>query len=234
MKALRWLAAALLFTSAGAAFAADTPESWDGLVEVKPKRMDAAFLLPGADFRPYTKVMIDPTQVAFQKDWLRRMNDNRDLSRHVSQQDAEKILAAARTGFDEVFAEEFGKSSYGVVTAPGPDVLRVSTAVANLYINAPDVDGPGRSTSFTTEAGEATLFVEVRDSQSGALLGRVIDRRDTQGTAGPMQANRATNTAEFRALFRNWAGITIKGLDELKAHSPVPLDLKPGQKPPKD
>jgi hypothetical protein len=230
MKALRWLAAALLFTSAGAAFAADTPESWDGLVEVKPKRMDAAFLLPGADFRPYTKVMIDPTQVAFQKDWFKRMNDTRDLSRRVSKEEAEQILAAARTNFDEVFAAEYAKAGYSVVTTPGPDVLRVSTAVVNLYINAPDVGSTGMSKTFTTEAGEATLFVEVRDSQSGALMGRVIDRRETQGIAGRTQANRATNTTEFRLLFQNWAGITIKGLEELKAHSPVPMDLKPKQK----
>jgi len=230
MKALRWLAAALLFTSAGAAFAADAPESWDGLVEVKPKRMDAAFLLPGADFRPYTKVMIDPTQVAFQKDWFKRMNDTRDLSRRVSKEEAEQILAAARTNFDEIFAAEYAKAGYAVVTTPGPDVLRVSTAVVNLYINAPDVGSTGMSKTFTTEAGEATLFVEVRDSQSGALMGRVIDRRETQGIAGRTQANRATNTTEFRLLFQNWAGITIQGLEELKAHSPVPMDLKPKQK----
>lgn len=230
MRVLRWLAAALLFTPAGAAFAADTPESWDGLVEVKPKRMDAAFLLPGADFRPYTKVMIDPTQVAFQKDWFKRMNDTRDLSRRVSKEEAEQILAAARTNFDEVFAETYAKAGYAVVTTPGPDVLRVSTAVVNLYINAPDVGSSGMSKTFTTEAGEATLFVEVRDSQSGALMGRVIDRRETQGIAGRTQANRATNTTEFRLLFQNWAGITIQGLEELKAHSPVPMDLKPKQK----
>jgi len=54
MIALTRLAALALFV-AGAAVAAEAPASWDGLVEVKPKRMDAAFLLPGADFRPYTK-----------------------------------------------------------------------------------------------------------------------------------------------------------------------------------
>jgi hypothetical protein len=43
------------------------PDTWDGLVEVKPKRMDAAYLLPGADFRSYTKVMIDPSEVAFRE-----------------------------------------------------------------------------------------------------------------------------------------------------------------------
>lgn len=230
MKILHRIAALALLACFGVAAAEDQPQSWDGLVEVKPKRMDAAFLLPGADFRPYTKVMIDPTQVAFQKDWMKRMNDTRDLSRRVSQEEADQILAAARTNFDEVFAEEFAKAGYAVVQARGADVLRVSTAVVNLYINAPDVGTSARSTTYTTEAGEATLFVEVRDSQSGALMGRVLDRKETRGIAGPTQANRATNAAEFRNLFRAWAGTTIQGLEELKAQSPVPMDLKPNQK----
>jgi len=230
MKILQHVATLALLACFGVAAAEDQPQSWDGLVEVKPKRMDAAFLLPGADFRPYTKVMIDPTQVAFQKDWFKRMNDTRDFSRRVSKEEAEQILAAARANFDEIFTEAYAKAGYAVVTTPGPDVLRVSTAVVNLYINAPDVGSTGMSKTFTTEAGEATLFVEVRDSQSGALMGRVIDRRETQGIAGRTQANRATNTAEFRLLFQNWAGTTIQGLEELKAHSPVPMDLKPKQK----
>jgi hypothetical protein len=230
MKALTWLATILLSTTIGAAVADELPESWDGLIEVKAKKMDAAYLLPGADFRPYTKVIVDPTQVAFRKDWIRSQNDNRDLSRKVSQEDADKILAAARSNFDDVFAEAFTKAGYAVVTAPGPDVLRISTAVVNLYVNAPDVMAAGRSYSFTTEAGEATLVIETRDAQTGALLGRVLDRRETRGTGSMQMTTSATNVSEFRSLFKQWAGITVKGLDELKAHSPVPEDLQPKQK----
>lgn len=230
MKALTWLATILLSATFGAAVADDLPESWDGLVEVKAKKMDAAYLLPGADFRPYTKVIVDPTQVAFRKDWIRSQNDRRDLSRKVSQEDADKILAAARSNFDDVFAEAFTKAGYAVVTAPGPDVLRISTAVVNLYVNAPDIMAAGRSYSFTTEAGEATLIIETRDSQTGALMGRVLDRRETRGTSTLQMTTSATNVSEFRSLFKQWAGIAVKGMDELKAHSPVPEDLKPKQK----
>ena len=49
---------------------------WDGLIEVKPKRLDAAYLLPGADFRPYKKLMIDPVEVAFKKDWAKDYNQD--------------------------------------------------------------------------------------------------------------------------------------------------------------
>jgi len=231
MKKINWLAALTLIASCGTTLAADAPESWDGLVQVKPKRMDAAYLLPGADFRPYTKLMIDPTQVAFQKDWQKRVNDSRRLSDRVDDEQAQKILAAARANFDDVFAEAFTKAGYTIVQAPAADVLRVSTAVVNLYVNAPDTMSAGRSYSFTTEAGEATLILEVRDSLTNALMGRVLDRRETQGSAGMQMSSSVTNQAEFRALFRQWANTAVKGIDELKAHSPVPMDLKPGQKP---
>ena len=224
------LAALALLVASGVALAADAPESWDGLVQVKPKRMDAAYLLPGADFRSYTRVMIDPTEVAFQKDWQKRMNQNRRASDRVDDEQAQKILAAARANFDDVFVDEFTKAGYTIVREPAPDVLRISTAVINLYVNAPDTMTAGRSYSFTTEAGEATLVLEVRDSLTNALMGRAIDRRETQGGTRAQLTTSVTNQAEFRALFRRWANTATKGLEELKAHSPVPEDLKPGQK----
>jgi hypothetical protein len=230
MTTIKRLAALALLTLAfGTATADDMPQSWDGLVQVKPKRMDAAYLLPGADFRSYTKLMVDPAEVAFAKNWLRSQNDSRNLSRQVTQEDAEKILAAARSNFDEIFVEAFTKAGYTIVQAPGPDVMRVSTGVLNLYVTAPDVPTAGRSTTYTTQAGEATLVIEVRDSTTNLLLGRVLDRRETQRSTMQMTTS-VTNLAEFRTLFKAWAGTAVKGLQELKDHSPVPEDLKPKQK----
>jgi hypothetical protein len=228
LKTLPVLALAMFL---GTSIADEAPTNWDGLIEVKPKKMDAVFLLPGADFRPYTKLMVDPTQVAFRKDWMKEMNEpGVELSRRVTQEDAAKILEAARSNFDDVFHEAFTKAGYSVVTTPGPDVLRVETAVINLYLNAPDTMSPGRSRTFTANAGEATLVIEVRDSTTGAVLGRVVDRRETLDAGGMQMATSVSNLSDFRALFKQWASTTAKGLDELKAHSPVPLDLKPKQK----
>ena len=87
----------------GTAVGKDMPDNWDGLVRVKPKRMDAAYVAPGADFRTYTKVMLDPAEVAFKKDWMRDVNDaSAGVSKDVSDEDAQKILTAARDGLDQV------------------------------------------------------------------------------------------------------------------------------------
>jgi len=227
----KWIVALVLVLFAVAAMGADkTPDTWDGLVEVKSKKLDAAYLSPGADFRPYTKLLVDPTQTAFRKDWVKNMNNQRDISRKVDDQMAKDILEAARTNFADVFGAAFGKAGYAIVTAPGADVLRISPSVINLYVNAPDVMATGRSTSYTANAGEATMVLELRDSITGALLGRVTDRRETRDSFGMQQANRVTNTSDFRALFKTWADISVKGLGTLKSLSPIPETLTPGQR----
>jgi hypothetical protein len=225
---IRGLGAALCLV-AFAALAADTGD-WDGLVEVKAKRLDAAFLLPGADFRVYTRVMMDPVEVAMEKNWLRDYNrDATTLSQRLTDEDVQNILRAARDGFTEVFTEAFKEDGVQLVTTPGPDVLRLRAGVVDLFVSAPDTMTAGRSRTYSMEAGHATLFLEARDSVTGALLGRALDKRETRSTGHVQVANRVTNTADFRQLFKQWAGICIKGMDELREHSPVPTDLQPGQ-----
>jgi hypothetical protein len=71
--------------------------------------------------------------------------------------------------------------------------------------------------------------VEVRDSTTNALLGRVADRRATQDL-GRQIATTATNIYDFRQLFGLWASICTNALEEVKAASPIPKDLKPNQR----
>src|SRR5450432_2445340 len=96
----RVVALLALFGLANFASGQDSP---DGLVKVAPRRMEMAWLRPGADFRLYTKVMVDPTQVAFQPNWMKDYNLNASLGNWVSQDQANKIMAAAQTNFDDVF-----------------------------------------------------------------------------------------------------------------------------------
>jgi hypothetical protein len=231
MKLHLALLAALMIGSAGVAIAAPDP-SWDGLVEVNSRQMGNAALLPGADFRPYGKVMLDEPEVAFRNNWLRDVNRSATSGR-VTQADADRILATTATNTTDIFSEEFKRAGFEVVTKPGPDVLRVRIGILDLFVNAPETRSAGRARTFTTNAGEATLVMEARDSRTNALLGRVVDRRETRGTPGGMgmqPANRVTNTNEFRSLARTWARTSTGKLVNLKAISPVPDPLTPGQR----
>src|SRR5688500_10285189 len=97
--------ATALCLMASAAVAQDSG-NWDGLVEVKPKRLDVAYLLPGADCRPYTKFIIDPVEVAVQKAWAKHCNRQAaTVSQRLTQDDIERTAKAARDAFTEVFNE---------------------------------------------------------------------------------------------------------------------------------
>jgi hypothetical protein len=43
-------------------------------------------------------------------------------------------------------------------------------------------------------------------------------------------SNRVVNLADFKALFRRWADTIVKGFQDLREMSPIPTDLKAGQK----
>lgn len=206
---------------AGPAAAANPPENWDGLVRVKSKKFQLVYLQPGADFRGYTKVMIDPTEVAFRKNWAKDYNSTiRGVNGRVSDADVEKTTQQGAAVATDVFAEAFTKAGYTVVKDPGPDVLRVRTLVLNIHVRAPEVSQPGRSRSFASEAGEATLVVEARDSETGAMIGRAVDRR-LAGDLSGVSRTAMSNRADFKDLVRAWANDSARGLGELKMLSPV-------------
>jgi hypothetical protein len=107
-----------------------------------------------------------------------------------------------------------------VVAEAAEDVLRVRTGVLDIIVSAPDTFEAGRTYTFANDAGEATYFVEIRDSVTGALLGRAADRRLAgDNTIG--QRNRVTNRSDFRRLVKRWAELSVRGLNELKARAPI-------------
>jgi len=199
---------------------AQAPRSWDGLVQVKSKQLKLVYLQPGADFRSYTKVIVEPTEVAFAKDWQRDYNRTTALSSRISDRDVEKTVAEGVGAASDIFQQAWTKSGYQVVNEPGPDVLRVKTGVVNISVTAPDRQTAGRSYTFAGEAGYATLFVEARDSLTGALLGRAVDQREI-GDGFPGLRTSVSNRGDLRDQVERWADISVRGMAELKALSPI-------------
>lgn len=222
------VAAAIMLVSAPAALA-KAPQEWDGLQRVKAKNFDSVYLLPGADFRPYTKVMLADPQAAFRKDWQRNMNDTADLDRHISDKDKEKMLAEAKDGLQKAFTKAYTAAGYQVVTTPGPDTLFVSTAAIDLYLNAPDLMTAEIVRSYSREAGEATFAIEAKDSVSGKLLGRAVDER-TVGDDLVYRRTSVSNRADFEQEFSRWAKSSAEGLTKLKQMSPVDATGTPAKK----
>ena len=221
MRVLNIAFAVVALGLASVAAAADQlPATWDNLHVVDAaKNMKAVYLLPGADFRTYSKVMLDPTEVAFKKDWQK---DAGAGPMPVSDYQAKKIADTARTGMEDVFAKAYADAGFQVVTAAAPDVLRVKTIIADLYLAAPEIQAITQVSQYSVEAGDATFIIEVRDSMTGAVLGRAVDHR-AAGDVGEVATLRtsATNKADFVELFKAWAKVSANGLTTLKNHSPV-------------
>jgi hypothetical protein len=203
---------------------AKAPSTWDGLVQVKSKKLALAYLLPSADFRAYSKVMFDAPEVAFSKNWQRDYNrSTMTLGGRITDKDIRESVDAAKVSLAKIFPDRFAQEGYQVVTEPGPDVLRLSLAVIDLEVNAPERNLPGRSHTYAVDAGEATFAIEARDSLTGQLLGRAVDRREA-GEGPAYRRTYTSNMADFESLFDNWARIAARGLNELKAVSPVNTD----------
>jgi hypothetical protein len=187
--------------------------SFDGLVVVEGSRVYRAYIDPDADFSVFERVAILDTHVAFRSNWQRDVNRSR--SRNVRASDMERIKEDVAGLFKDVFTEQLEAAGFEVVNYAGEDVLVLRPAIVDLDITAPDTRSAGRSRTYTANSGAATLYIELFDSLSGAIIGRAADRRGG-GRAGGFAtvSNRVTNRADARREFRVWADKLIEFLNE--------------------
>jgi hypothetical protein len=234
MIRMRTLVAAALLLGTVPPLAKDgPPPNWDGMVQVDARNLEYVYLLPGTDFKSYTQLLLGEPEVAFAPNWLKDMNDQDwggDFNAPISKQDALKKLQIIQKTWAGIFNDGFQKAGFTLTQTPGPGVLRVNSAIANIYINAPDRNTAGMGESFVANAGQATMIIELRDAATNTLLARVIDAEATQDTGG--MSNSVTNLNAFRELADRWTKISVKGLQALQAVSPIPKTLTPGQKLP--
>lgn len=216
----KYLVAAALFALVPTYDAgAKPPATWDGLVQVPAKSVDYLYLRPGADFRPYSAVILEPTQVAFRKNWQRDMNRSRSGLSKVSDSQLRKAIDESQEKVRQTFEKRFKDTGFQIVTTPAENAVKVFVGIANVDVSAPEMNS-ARNKTFSEQAGYGTLVIEVRDSISGELLGRAVDH----GTAGDhfvMMRNSVNNWADFEQLFDDWAAISAKGFRKLIASSPT-------------
>jgi hypothetical protein len=214
LNSLRVLAATCLAFASLSANAAP-PESWDGLEYRKTKGLDAVYVRPGVEFRAYRNIVLDPVQVAFDKNWDPN-RDSRSLAGRLSAADMQKIRDDMAGEFRRIFGEELGAAGYDVVAKPMEDTLQVTAGLADVYINAPDTMTAGRTYTYTMNAGRMTLVMELRDGPTGQLLARVVDRHVGRETGYAQLTTGVSNSAEFRRAVTAWAQRLVKGLNRLE------------------
>ena len=190
----------------------------EGLKKVDVKGIDAAYVRPGATLGTYKRIVLDPVQVAFSKDWKPEKTGS---YLPLSNEDRERIRRDLAELFTTTFSEVLQKGGYPVVSESGPDVLRVTAALTDVYINAPDTMAPGRSYTFVMNAGHMTLVAELHDSETGQIMARVFDQREARNDQYLQLSTSVSNSAEARDTVRTWANILLGRLNAVRVE-PTP------------
>ena len=126
-----------------------------------------------------------------------------------------------RETLGEVFVEELERDGgWEVVQTQGPDALAIRGGLIDVVVHAPPEPTSGRDRVWVASAGEATLVLEIHDSQTGEILARIADRAAAEPVGGGMRSMPINNRVEVRRMFRGWARRLRAGLDGAKAVSP--------------
>jgi hypothetical protein len=176
---------------------------WSGLEPIDVKGIDIAYASPAADFARYTKVMLDPVEVVFDEGW-------EPLEPGSAFPIAERDLERLRQDISQLTHETFTRyiargGQYGVVEEPAPGVLRIRMRVVDLHLNAPDFPTVSRSYQYARSAGEMTLVADLIDGETGALVGRVVDRWVDPEDNWLRWMNRMETNAALRKGVESWA-----------------------------
>jgi len=201
---------------------ASTPpphESSDGLILQSETKFGQVYMRPGADLTTYSKYGLVDCQVDFKKNWMRDQNSNRiSLSSRVRQDDVDRIESSLAEACGSQFREALAKApAYNLVDSfdQGEAVLVLRPNIVNLDVSAPDVRTTGMSRSYTTEAGEMTLVLELLDGSSGEVLVRILDRESAMDNGRLQWTNSVTNKSDADRILKRWAEQLRKGLDKV-------------------
>ena len=212
IRTLSLLLALGAMTLTGCASKGPSVTEWDGLVLQPDTRLAAVFVRPGADIASYKNVLLDPVQISFAGNW--DPNRGRGASGRLSSADIASLKSGLADLFRETFRAELARGGYLLVEEEGPDTLRVSPAIIDLYVTAPATNSAGRTRVYTASSGRMTLVAELRDSVTNEILARAVDSRSGRSGAGMMTwTNSVTNTADARRAINTWARALRRALD---------------------
>jgi len=191
---------------------ADAQLSHDGLSPVKDTVVDKLWVRPDFDLRGYTKLLINPVGIQYRPvKSVSRVSRSRSTEFPVTDSQKARLIKIIGEEFDKTLSQ---LKRYEIVDEPGPDVLVLKGAIVDVVSRVPP-DRPGRQEYYLSSIGEATLVIELLDSQSGAPLVRVVDRRAanqngyTQRSSGPM------NAAQIRQVAGYWARLLARRLEHV-------------------
>jgi len=193
----------------------------DGLYRVDYAGFANVWAKPDAGLGRYDKIVIAKPSFHYRTvEGVRAANDG----------DYE-VPERRRDRFEEVVTDAFEKSLaksrfYAITTEPGPGTLLLLAAVHDIVSHIPP-RATGRDNTYVSEIGEATIVLELRDSQSNEVLARAAERRAVLPSGGVVSSNSAGSTFEIRQEAGRWGTILRNQLDALHENAARETEGKP-------
>ena len=187
---------------------ADGALNYEGLADVNVRSLDRAQVRPDVVFSVYTGVMLADVEVAFRTP---------DRSERQFPLDDEQ-----KTNFQECLSQAYlselvALRNLELVSEPGRDILQLSIRVQDVTATAQprSVAGAGRAAMALQAVGEATLVIELFDSQSGEILARGVDTKAIEGAAMAQDGGLVSRWEDVDKLCARWASTTRQRLESL-------------------
>lgn len=195
----------------------EPPATWDGLEYRPGKESGSLYVRPGAEFRAFRTVMIDPLVVAIDANWnpaLSTIPAGQGVAPdHLSSGELQHVKDTIAGEFRRIFVDEMTDGGYQVVEHPRSDAVRVSPGLTDIRVNT-----PYRSLSMASRADRMTLVMELRDAMTGELVARLVDTQT--GAMGVLQFPESViNSADFRRVVQAWAQRLRADLDRMNGQS---------------
>lgn len=191
----------------------------EGLYPLDPAIMETtAWVNPDVDLSNYTRIF--PTTAVHFRDVKDRWHDARTIARaesfYVNERIKQSMREMFRDSFDEVLV---GARSFERSDELGRDVLLVQVALTDMISGVPPAV-PGSSVMNIRWAWETGLVLEIRDSMSGTVLARTVER---QRVDGPMESGMVAALTPI--MVNDWARLLVRHLEDLRSFYPTPLSL---------
>lgn len=131
------------------------------------------------------------------------------------------VLAELATALRDEVVRELTDGGYTLVDEPGPGVLRIRAALADVGSARPVANVGAKIVSAVTlgagffvpvlDVGRAAIEVEMRDAATGERMIAFLDARQGRRYGGTLAA--ASDWGRTRAAFREWAAELRRRLD---------------------
>lgn len=196
--------------------------SHDGLYRVRhARRFQRVWLKPDASLEGYSKILTIDAGIHY----TRQASAGRDEF-PLTETQLDNLREGLRDAIEEALEQDghWSRAEQG-----GPDVLVLRVALIDVFLTSPS-EGAGLDRSYERTAGQATLVVELFDSQSREILARIADRRVAEPEPSSWRSDAITNRRAAKRLFTIWARRLVDALDFARTLEPVGTSASPADR----